>query len=79
VREGAAGYHPDPFTIGGLGTDPCPALRPPLSGGFRLIPTAPTDKPLIPTALSRFQSDAVIGFLVLGPSDEIIKVFSYCR
>jgi hypothetical protein len=79
VRQGAAGFHPDPFTIGGVDTPPCPGLRPPLSGGFRFLPNAPTDKPLIPTALSRFQSDAVVGVLVLGPSDEIIKAFSYCR
>ena len=79
VREAAFGFAPDPFTIGGVDTDPCPRLRPPLSGGFRFLPNGPTDKPLIPTALSRFQSDAVVGFLVFGPSEETIKAFSYCR
>lgn len=79
TREGAIRVQPDPVTIGGLGTQPCPGRKPPLSGGFRFLPNAPTEEPLIPTALSRFQSDAVLGFLVLGPSDETIKAFSYCR
>lgn len=79
VREGAIRVLPDPFTVGGVDTAPCPGPRPPLSGGFRFVPNSPTDMPLIPTALSRFQSDAVVGFLVFGPSDEIIKAFSYCR
>jgi hypothetical protein len=79
AREGSARIQPDPFTVGGIDTPPCPGLRPPLSGGFRFLPNAPTDMPLIPTALSRFQSDAVVGFLVFGPSDETIKAFSYCR
>jgi hypothetical protein len=79
TRAGAIGLQPDPFTMGSWGTPPCPRLKPTLSGGFRFLPTAPTDEPLIPTALSRFQSNAVLGFLILGPSDEIIKIFSYCR
>jgi hypothetical protein len=79
VRQESLGYRPDTFTIGGQGTPACPRRRPPLSGGFRFLPNAPTDKPLIPTALSRFQVSAVAGFLAFGPSDFTLKVFSYCR
>ena len=77
VRRGTVRLGPDPFTMGGEGTPPCPRLRSPLSGGFRFIPDAPTDKPLIPTALSRFETDAEVGFLVF--SDVTVNVFSYCR
>jgi hypothetical protein len=79
VRQGALAFRPDPFTIGGVGTPACPRRRPPLSGGFRFLPSTPTDKPLIPTALSRFQTNVVAGFLVFGPSDVTVNVFSYCR
>ena len=79
VREGTIRVKPDSFTVGGSGTLACPRRRPPLSGGFRFLPNEPTDKPLIPTALSRFQLSAVAGFLVLGPSDITVKAFSYCR
>jgi hypothetical protein len=77
ARRGSVRLRPDPFTIGGEGTPPCPRLRSPLSGGFRFIPDAPTDKPLIPTALSRFETDVEAGFLVF--SDVTVNVFSYCR
>jgi hypothetical protein len=78
VREGTIRVQPDPYTVGGNGTQPCPGQQPPLSGGFRFLANAPTDKPLIPIALSRFQVSAVAGFLVLGPSDITFKTFSYC-
>jgi len=77
VRKGAIGLRPNPYTVGGVGTPACPRRRPPLSGGFRFVPGTPTDKPLIPTALSRFQTQVVAGFLVF--SDVTVNVFSYCR
>jgi hypothetical protein len=79
VRVGESRIVPDTYTVGGGGTEACPRLRPPLSGGFRFLPNAPTDKPLIPTALSRFEVNVVAGFLILGPSDVTVKAFSYCR
>jgi hypothetical protein len=86
VRVGESRIMPDPstivpdtYTMGGAETAACPRRRPPLSGGFRFLPNAPTDKPLIPTALSRFDVSAVAGYLILGPSDVTVKAFSYCR
>ena len=77
VRQGAVAVAPSSFTMGGVGSLACPRRRPPLSGGFRFLPTTPTDKALIPTALSRFQTNVVAGFLVF--SDVTVKAFSYCR